>query len=147
MAIEIERKFLVASDAWRAESFLDETIRQGYLARAENVTIRVRVIDSDHAVLTIKSREQGPIREEFEYAIPIADAEALLARCTGTLIEKVRHSVAFSGRTWTIDEFRGDRAGLILAECELGSVDDALDLPPWTGEEVTNDPAYRNEAL
>lgn len=146
MAIEIERKFLVRSDAWRSEAYLRETIRPSYLAITEALTIRVRVID-DSAWITIKSKADGPTRDEFEYAIPRADADWLMAARQGGVIEKVRHAIAFDGRTWTVDEFGGDHAGLVLAECELEAADAELALPDWIGDEVTNDPAYRNSAL
>jgi adenylate cyclase len=146
MALEIERKFLVVWDAWRSKAHRRETIRQGYLAITETLSVRVRVTD-DEAELTIKSREPGAVRQEFKYPIPFPDAEALLARCGGRKIEKVRYHVVVADRTWTVDEFGGERTGLVLAECELESEGAHLTLPKWVGAEVTNDPAYRNEAL
>jgi|CXWL01.1.fsa_nt_gi CYTH domain-containing protein len=146
MGVEIERKFLVTSAEWRAACYLRETICQGYLSTTDAVGVRVRISD-EVAFLTIKSREVGPVREEYEYRIPLGDAQALLKRCRAPLIEKTRHTMAFADRVWTIDEFGGHRAGLVLAECELQSIDDELALPPWIGADVTNDPAYRNEAL
>jgi CYTH domain-containing protein len=146
MAQEIERKFLVRSEDWRAGAHRRETIRQAYLAITEALTIRVRVI-GDSAWLTIKSKADGPSRDEFEYAIPRADADWLMAARQGGVIEKVRHSISFGGRSWTVDEFGGDHAGLVLAECELEAADAEFALPDWIGDEVTDDPAYRNSSL
>ncbi|MEQ1492744.1 MAG: CYTH domain-containing protein [Terricaulis sp.] len=141
-----ERQFLVRSEDWRAQAHRRETIRQAYLAITETLTIRVRVI-GDSAWITIKSKADGPSRDEFEYAIPRADADWLMAARQGGMIEKVRHSIFFGGRTWTVDEFGGDHAGLVLAACELEAADAQLALPDWIGDEVTDDPAYRNSAL
>jgi adenylate cyclase len=146
MALEIERKFLVRSPDWRAHAHRCDVIRQAYLAVTEALTIRVRVI-GDAAWLAIKSKAEGPSRDEFEYAIPRADADWLLAARQGGVIEKVRHSIMVAGRTWSVDEFSGDHAGLVLAECELEAADAPLILPEWVGQEVTGDPAYRNSAL
>jgi len=146
MAQEIERKFLVRSEDWRAGAHRRETIRQAYIAIIEALTIRVRVI-GDSAWITIKSKADGPSRDEFEYAIPRADTDWLMAARQGGVIEKVRHSISFGGRTWTVDGFGGDHAGLVLAECELEAADAELTLPDWIGDEVTDDPAYRNSAL
>lgn len=146
MPIEIERKFLVASEAWRSAVSVSRLIRQGYIMRTGALSVRVRTIDAE-AFITIKNRVPGPARAEFEYAIPREDAEALLGYCDQPLIEKTRHHLTHEGREWTIDEFEGHRAGLFLAECELDAPDQTLALPDWVGGEVTNDPAYRNEAL
>jgi adenylate cyclase len=146
LPLEIERKFLVVGDAWRAAAHARSHIRQGYLAKTAQLNVRVRLID-DRAWLTLKSREPGAVRQEFDYPIPAEDAAALLARCEGAPIEKVRHVVLVAGRVWTVDEFLGGRAGLVLAECELEAADAPLVLPDWAGAEVTDDPAYRNENL
>jgi adenylate cyclase len=146
VAIEIERKFIVGSDDWRSHVTASRTIRQGYILRTGPLSVRVRTINGG-AFLTIKNRVPGVAREEFEYAIPLDDAGALLAHCDQPLIEKVRHDVDHGGKTWVVDEFQDFRAGLLLAECELERADEAISLPNWVGREVTNDPAYRNEAL
>lgn len=146
MAVEIERKFLVRTEAWRALAHMCEDIRQAYLVVGDLLTVRIR-ISGEHAWLTIKGKADGPTRDEFEYAIPRADAEVLMQRRQGGVIEKTRHAIAFGGRTWVVDEFRGDNDGLVLAECELEAADAALALPDWVGEEVTGDPAYQNSAL
>ncbi|MDZ4692991.1 CYTH domain-containing protein [Terricaulis sp.] len=146
MSVEIERKFLVRSDDWRAQAHMREELCQAYLAITDLLTIRVRV-SGENAWITIKSRGDGLVRDEFEYAIPLADAAKLIEARQGGVIDKVRHSIAFGGRTWIVDEFRGAHQGLLLAECELDSPDAALVLPDWVGQEVTDDPAYRNSAL
>jgi adenylate cyclase len=151
---EIERKFLVANDAWRAEVMKRLSIRQGYLASDALRSVRVRAV-GEAGYLTIKARPQrgdthgGPItRPEFEYAIPRADADALLdTLCDKPLIEKTRHLVTHGGRIWEIDEFGGANAGLIVAEIELDTADQAIVLPAWLGREVSSDPRYFNSAL
>lgn len=145
MAVEIERKFLVNGDAWRA-SVTTHPIAQGYLNHDPARTVRVRR-DGAHAFITIKGMTHGATRSEFEYAIPRADADALLALCAGSVVEKLRHVVPFAGLRWEIDEFLGDNAGLIVAEVELASEDQAFARPAWLGAEVTHDPRYFNSNL
>lgn len=144
MATEIERKFLVTGSAWRSPD--GQRIVQGYLNRDKARTVRVRIA-GPQAFLTIKGATTGATRAEFEYPIPLADAEALLGLCDGPLIDKVRHRVAFGGLLWEVDEFLGDNAGLVVAEVELDREDQAIDLPPWVCEEVTHDPRYFNSNL
>lgn len=146
MPVEIERKFLVISDDWRAAVTASRRIRQGYVVRTGALSVRVRIINGD-AFLTLKNRVPGSTREEYEYAIPLADAEALLGHCEPPLIEKTRHQVTHAGREWVVDEFGAAQAGLLLAECELSAANETIDVPAWAGREVTSDPAYRNEAL
>lgn len=146
MGAEIERKYLVTSDLWRGAVKFSRRVRQGYIVRTGALSVRVRSIDGE-AFLTLKNRIAGPVRDEFEYAIPLADAAVLLAHCEKPLIEKTRHTIIHERRDWVVDEFEGERAGLLLAECELSAVDEHITLPPWVGDEVTNNPAYRNEAL
>ena len=153
MAIEIERKFLLASDAWRAQVSRSTHMAQGYLNDADAVSagrqqasVRVR-IGGEAAHLNIKSREVGMQRQEFEYAIPLADAQALLALCVGGRIEKRRHLVRHGGHLWEIDEFEGDNAGLVVAEIELASPDEAFERPEWLGIEVTEQSRYYNLVL
>lgn len=154
MAVEIERKFLVAGDGWRAAVAGRTRLRQGYLCTGGDASVRVRLLDEREARLTIKSQPtpgltgQALTRGEFEYPVPAADARALLRLCSGQVIDKVRHRVpAGHGRTWEIDVFAGAHAGLVLAEIELGAVGEEVALPAWIGREVTDDPAYGNEAL
>jgi adenylate cyclase len=144
MATEIERKFLVTGSAWRTSD--GQRIVQGYLNRDKARTVRVRIA-GPQAFLTIKGATVGASRAEFEYPIPLADAEALLGLCDGPLIDKVRHRVALGGLLWEVDEFLGDNAGLVVAEVELVSEDQAVDLPPWVGDEVTHDHRYFNSNL
>lgn len=149
MGIEIERKYLPASDAWRAQVERSVRMAQGYLndlgaveSGRQRASVRVRIA-GDEAFLNLKSRELGHTRQEFDYAIPVADAEALLKLCTGGLIDKIRH---YSGR-FEIDEFLGDNVGLIVAEIELESADEAFERPEWLGPEVTDAQRYYNLAL
>lgn len=153
MPIEIERKFLVTSDAWRTQATRRVEMAQAYLndlatldAGAMNVSVRVR-IQGDAAYLNMKSRELGTTRQEFDYPIPVEDARALLALSVGGRIEKVRHYVEHAGRTFEVDEFLGDNAGLVVAELELESADAAFERPDWLGVEVTDDARYYNLAL
>lgn len=145
MGTEIERKFLVVNDGWRAGALgPGVALRQGYLAQQPVVRVRVA---GPKAFLTIK----GPgllQRAEFEYPIPLADAEAMLATlCAPPVIEKTRTRVGHGGLTWDVDVFGGHLAGLVLAEVELPSAEAAVALPGWVGREVTDDARYQNNAL
>lgn len=142
MATEIERKFLPIDDSWRKDVSHAQAMRQGYLG-GENCSVRVRIA-GDEAALNIKSLSIGISRSEFEYAIPVADAQALLALATGPLVEKTRHYLEFEGHLWEIDEFSGDNAGLVVAEIELDSLDATFVRPAWLGREVTDDARYYN---
>lgn len=146
MGVEIERKFLVAGEAWRDEVVKHSDIRQVYLAVNDRNTVRIRIKDAT-AFLTIKSAAPTLSRAEFEYPIPLADAEALLAMRSGRLIEKRRHIVPHGALRWEIDVFSGELAGLVIAEIELPSEDAAFARPAWLGEEVTGDPRYANASL
>lgn len=147
MAVEIERKFLVAAETWRSEAAEPRSLRQGYLSTTNNASVRVRIIDDNDARLTIKSSDTGMIRTEFEYTIPIEDASALMALGEGEPIEKVRYSIAVGKLVWEVDVFEGANAGLVLAEIELDDADQEVELPPWIGPEVTEDPRYYNSNL
>jgi adenylate cyclase len=147
MGIEIERKFLVKDDRWRAEVVRIRSIRQGYLARSEVATIRIRAIDDNFAALTVKGVKAGIARAEFEYEIPVADAEQLLLLCIGDIIQKVRHDVHHGGQIWEVDVFHGANEGLVVAEVELEHEDQAFDKPGWIGAEVTDDQRYYNADL
>jgi CYTH domain-containing protein len=144
MALEIERKFLVRGDAWRAVP--GTYICQGYLNRDKQRTVRVRIA-GEAAWLTIKGASSGAVRAEFEYPIPVEDARQLLPLCEPPLIEKNRHVVQFGGFAWEVDEFLGENLGLVVAEIELASEDQAFDRPEWVGEEVTQDARYFNSSL
>jgi CYTH domain-containing protein len=142
---EIERKFLVSGTGWRRGE--GESIRQGYLSTAAERTVRVRA-RGGRGTLTIKGLARGAARAEFEYEIPLADAECLLdTLCERPLLEKRRHRVEHAGLTWEIDEFLGDNLGLVVAEVELAREDQAVDKPAWVGREVTDDPRYSNANL
>jgi adenylate cyclase len=144
MGIEIERKFLVIGDDWRAAPA--QPYAQGYLNRDKQRTVRVRIVERQ-AWLTVKGANAGATRAEFEYPIPLADAEQLLALCDGPPVRKLRRVVVHAGATWEIDEFQGDNAGLVVAEIELTSEDAAFEAPPWLGAEVTHDARYFNSNL
>jgi len=144
---EIERKFLVRGDAWKAAATEATRIAQAYLRTDGDATVRVRVREGRPATLTVKSQAAGLTRLEFEYEIPQADAEALFALRQGAIVEKVRHQVPVDGLVWEVDVFEGAHAGLVIAEVELASPTQAITLPPWAGPEVTGDPAYYNNAL
>jgi len=153
MALEIERKFLVTSDAWRTAAHEIVSMAQGYLndlaamdTGAMKASVRVRIA-GDAAFLNLKSRELGHTRQEFDYPIPVDDARALLALSVGGLVDKRRHYVRHEGHLWEVDEFLGDNAGLVVAEIELGRADEAFAKPAWLGAEVTDEPRYYNLAL
>jgi len=146
MATEIERKFLVRDDSWRVGA--EGTVyRQGYLSTELERNVRVRLI-GERGLLTVKGRASGVSRLEFEYEIPFADASKLLDElCLEPLIEKTRFKVQHAGLLWEIDEFAGDNVGLVVAEVELESEDQAIDLPAWIDREVSDDPRYFNSNL
>ncbi|MDC8785968.1 CYTH domain-containing protein [Roseateles koreensis] len=144
MGFEIERKFLVTADAWKQAA--GRRFSQGYLSRDPARTVRVRVV-GEQAWLTIKGRNAGASRAEYEYEIPVADGREMLALCDGPLIDKIRHVIHFAGMDWEVDEFLGANAGLIVAEIELASADQAFEAPPWLGAEVTEDTRYFNSQL
>ena len=144
MNVEIERKFLVKSEAWRG---LAEGVRfrQGYL-QTHPCTVRVRT-EGERGVLTIKGQTRGFSREEFEYEIPLLDAEAMLALCEQPLIEKRRFLESYGGFTWEVDVFAGANEGLVVAEIELPTEDAAFIKPHWIGAEVSGDVRYYNSSL
>ncbi|MBL6945022.1 MAG: CYTH domain-containing protein [Rhodospirillales bacterium] len=146
MAKEIERKFLVVGDAWRALA-KGTVYRQGYLSTVKERTVRVRTID-EAAFLTIKGITVGMTRAEYEYEIPTADATEMLDDlCEKPIIEKTRYKIPFEGFVWEVDEFSGVNQGLIVAEIELADESQAFTKPDWIGEEVSGDPRYFNANL
>ncbi|AZN37338.1 CYTH domain-containing protein [Iodobacter ciconiae] len=145
MAIEIERKFLLNGDDWRSEVQQSSRIAQGYLSSDPERVVRVRLRDNQ-GFITIKGKTAGIERLEFEYEIPVADAEALLKLCPNTL-DKTRHLIDFAGHIWEIDEFHGKNSPLIIAELELASSDANYIKPAWLGAEVSNDSRYFNSYL
>nr|WP_315430663.1 CYTH domain-containing protein [uncultured Albidiferax sp.] len=144
MGIEIERKFLVTGPDWRQG--VGTFFSQGYLNRDKQRTVRVRIAGAQ-GFLTIKGANQGATRAEFEYEIPLSDAEQLLALCDGPIIQKVRRVLVHAGFTWEVDEFEGLNAGLVVAEIELTSEDEVFERPLWLGREVTDDARYFNSNL
>lgn len=146
MATEIERKFLLNGDAWRALA-KGTLYRQGYLNSAKERTVRIRTV-GDKAFLTIKGITVGNTRAEYEYPIPFDECNAMLdSLAEKPLIEKKRYKIPLGGLTWEIDEFFGENKGLIVAEVELTSEDQAFEKPAWVGDEVSGDPRYFNSNL
>lgn len=146
MAIEIERKFLVTGDAWKRAA-VGVLYRQGYLSTDKARTVRVRIA-GERAFITIKGMAIGIARPEFEYEIPPDDAAAMLdGLCLKPLIEKRRYTLERKGMRWEVDEFLGENLGLVVAEVELDSADQAIELPEWIGLEVTDDARYFNSSL
>ena len=143
MATETERKFLLADDGWRTQCVRSERLRDGLIAITGNRKVRVRIY-AERATLTVKAKTGQSSDAEYEYEIPLADAEELLAsHCDGNLLSKVRHYVPFKGFMWEIDVYEGLLSGVMLAEVELQGEDVEVPLPPWVGEEVTGRPEYK----
>jgi adenylate cyclase len=147
MAIEIERRFLVARPDWRQHAVATKRIAQAYLSVTPEAAIRLRIVDGGAAWLTIKSGNAGIARAEFEYPIPAADAEEMMALRTGIVIEKRRHIVDIGGDRWEVDVFEGELSGLVIAEIELDDAGRDFQRPDWLGREVTDDGRYSNAAL
>ena len=147
MAIEIERKFLLANDGWRDGVIQTSHLTDGLIARSDGRKVRVR-LSGRQAWLTVKGPRQGISRFEFEYEIPYADGLIMLqSLCSGSSIEKLRHLVPFAGFVWAVDIHLGLLTGTDFAEVELQHADDEVPLPPWVGREVTHEPTLRKEAL
>ncbi|AXE29969.1 adenylate cyclase [Chromobacterium phragmitis] len=145
MGLEIERRFVVSGDGWRGLAPAVQ-YRQGYLSVEKERTVRVRVV-GEQAWLTLKSNISNVSRHEFEYAIPLADAQTIMGAMCPMVVDKLRHRIAHGGFVWEVDEFFGDNAGLVLAEIELPSEDTPFAKPDWVGEEVTEDGRYTNAYL
>lgn len=144
MALEIERKFLLRSDAWRQHVAKRTLLRQGYLGASSRSSIRARIA-GDRAWLNLKSKRSGLSRLEYEYEIPVSEAnEMLIGLCEGPLIEKYRHELPLGNHLWEIDEFLGDNAGLIVAEIELDDENEMFERPEWVGDEVTHEARFYN---
>lgn len=147
MATEIERKYLVKDESWRMAADTGEWMRQGYFSGSDRASVRVRACGAQ-AWLNIKSATLGVRRTEYEYKIPLSEANEMLdGLCDRPLIEKTRYRVPYGGHEWEIDVFAGDNAGLIVAEVELDHEDELIELPPWAGAEVSHDPRYYNVCL
>jgi CYTH domain-containing protein len=147
VALEIERKFLVADQSWRSQVDHSERIVDGLLATSKGPKVRVRLY-ADRATLAIKTRKKGRVRSEFEYEIPLDDARQILEKeCGRTILAKTRHIVLYAGKPWEVDEYEAPLAGIVLAEVELSTADEELSFPPWLGREVTGDPAFSKGLL
>ncbi len=147
MGKEIERKYLVADASYKDTAFSMVEIKQGYLNRDPERTVRVRLYGNSGKI-TVKGLTKGIERLEFEYDIPAGDAEEMLSLCEGRVLDKSRWLVrAGDGHVWEIDEFHGDLAPLVVAEIELESVDEGFEVPSFIGTEVTGDPRYYNSSL
>ena len=147
MAQEIERKFLISGDGWKSGIESSARLQQGYLSTSAKATVRVRIYDDSKAVLTLKGRQEGISRAEFEYAIPLEDARELMEIARPNIVEKRRYKVPFEAHVWEVDVFEGQHAGLILAEVEMRSADEHVALPSWIGREVSDDDRYANASL
>jgi adenylate cyclase len=144
--LEIERKFLVRDDSWRTLA-QGHRLRQGYLSSHPDRVVRIR-IEGTAALMTIKGRTTGATRGEWEYPVPLEDAAVFLDQlCEQPIIDKTRYRIAYQGMLWEVDEFHGDNAGLVVAEIELTSEDQAFAKPEWIGDEVTHDSRYFNANL
>lgn len=145
MGVEIERKFLVKGEQWK--NLADPVVyRQGYLCQDKDRTVRVRIAGS-RGYLTVKGKNNGIERLEFEYEIPLHDADQLLHLASKPLIEKTRRKIPFGGFVWEVDEFFGENEGLVVAEIELPNADTSFQKPTWIGQEVSDDPRYYNSNL
>lgn len=142
MKVEIERKFLLASDGWRSLVLRSDYIRDGLIAVSDDRKTRVRII-GDHSTLTVKTRRIEGSRFEFEYPIPLKDAELMLVSCGNNIVSKRRHYAPYGNLIWEIDEYDGPLTGIVLAEVELTAIDQPIDFPAWIGREVTAEASYR----
>lgn len=147
MPLEIERKFLVNGESWRAQVQRSQAMHQGYLAgEAGRASVRVRV-EGEHARLNIKAAVVGRSRAEYDYEIPLSHAQEILETLCVGRVQKTRHFIDQGELTWEIDEFEGANTGLLVAEIELPSEDYGFDTPGWLGREVTEEQRYYNHAL
>ena len=147
MPLEIERKFLLRNDDWRLQADDGTEYMQGYIIGSKKASVRIR-LQGDQAYLNIKSATLGVQRDEYEYAIPMDDAREILTKlCEPPLVEKTRFFVTHEDLEWEIDVFKGENAGLVVAEVELESADQDIELPSWCGQEVSDDPRYYNVNL
>ena len=148
MGIEIERKFLLKNDEWKTQVTETHVIKQGYLQsgldKSQKSSVRIRISD-DRANINIKSVDLTMVRQEFEYEIPLQDAEQMIRTlCGDVVVEKTRYHVPYASHLWEVDVFEGENSGLRMAEVELGSIDEKFEIPDWIGEEVTDDERYYN---
>lgn len=146
MGVEIEKKFLVKDDSYRIMAKCVSKIVQGYLNRDPERTVRVRIKDNI-GFITVKGKNEGDTRLEFEYEIPLNDAKSMLKLCSGRVLDKSRYYVEFEGYVWEVDEFHGSLEPLTVAEIELPSSDTVFPVPPFIGKEVTGESKYYNSQL
>lgn len=147
MGVEIERKFLVHAEIWQAmKKPAGKNIQQGYISQNPKATVRVRIADAE-AFITIKSAGNGISRSEYEYQIPVKDAEEMLHNLAKSELAKIRYEILFGNKLWQIDEFLSKNKGLILAEIELKNEAEKFSKPDFIAEEVTGDPRYYNAYL
>ena len=147
MGLEIERKFLVTNDDYKKEARSRIWIRQGFLTDDLKRAVRVRIV-GDNAFITIKGKNVGAARHEFEYPVDKADAKIMIEEiCIAPVLSKYRYLVDLDGLTWEVDEFKGENEGLVIAEVELPKLGHKLVLPVWAGREVTHDKRYYNASL
>jgi adenylate cyclase len=148
MPQEIERKYLVTGDGWKRLATSSQALAQGYIANTPQASVRVRIADGGGAAwLSVKSAVPGTTRQEFEYAIPVAEARELLRLASGAVINKTRHHVPVGAHVFEVDVFEGENTGLTVAEVELDSEHENIALPDWIGAEVSHDRRYYNAAL
>ena len=148
MTVEIERKFLLSSDAWRQQVTSSMEMQQGYLSRDAQSSVRIRITNKTKAILGVKSTRDGIYRLEYEYEISLTDAKEMMQQIAHRpLIWKTRHIVFWGQHCWEIDEFHGENEGLIVAEVELSAVDEIFDHPEWLGKEISTDARYYNSNL
>jgi len=147
MAKEIERKFLVSSDGWRPDADAGSVFRQAYIVTMDDRSVRVRIANGATARMTVKVGKSALVRDEFEYDIPLADAQGMIDLAVGIVIEKTRYRVPFRGFVWEVDVYAGALQGLVIAEVEMQSEDDSPDLPDWIGREVSGERQFSNQYL
>ena len=146
MSVEIEHKYLVKDDSYKGEAFKKLNIKQGYLNRSPERTVRIRIID-DKGYITIKGKNKGDFRHEFEYEIPYTDAIQIFKMAESGKIEKTRYLVNYRGLVWEVDEFHGDLNGVVVAEVELPDSNWKYQKPSFIGQDITGDPKYYNSNL
>jgi adenylate cyclase len=147
MGMEIERKFLLKDDSWKNSGVKPLVLKQGYIKNSETGVVRIRISDST-GFITVKGKTRNASRLEYEYEIPVKDAEEMLHKlCDKPLVEKKRYNITHGGFQWSVDQFTGANLGLVVAEIELDTEEQAFGRPPWLGKEVTHDPRYFNSNL
>lgn len=146
MAYEIEHKYLVINDSYKEMATGKVNIRQGYLNRNPDRTVRIRTM-GNKGFLTVKSRNHGAKRLEFEYEIPVSDAVEILKLAEPSIVEKTRYFIPYGNLIWEVDEFHGNLSGVIVAEVEIPNTDHTYEKPPFIGDDITGNPAYYNSNL